>query len=114
MKQQKRSRMHSRRPSRKRRLLMISLARWRARKKFAVRSFPRRSSQTSGNKMKRPKISIIGAGNVGATAAHWIASKEMGDVVLVDLNDGVARGKALDLLQSSPVEGFDLRIQGTG
>jgi malate dehydrogenase len=64
--------------------------------------------------MKRPKISVIGAGNVGATAAHWIATKEMGDVVLVDLNEGVAKGKALDLLECGPVERFDLRITGTG
>jgi malate dehydrogenase len=63
--------------------------------------------------MKRPKITVVGAGNVGATAAHWIAAKELGDVVLVDLNDGVAKGKALDLLESGPVEGFDLRITGT-
>lgn len=63
--------------------------------------------------MKRPKITVVGAGNVGASAAFWIASKEMGDVVLVDLNEGVAKGKALDLLQSGPVEGFDLKIQGT-
>lgn len=64
--------------------------------------------------MKRPKISVIGAGNVGATSAHWIAAKELGDVVLVDLNDGVAKGKALDLLECGPVERFDLRITGTG
>jgi len=64
--------------------------------------------------MKRPKISIIGAGNVGATAAHWIATKELGDVVLVDLNEGTAKGKALDLLECGPVERFDLRITGTG
>jgi malate dehydrogenase len=63
--------------------------------------------------MKRPKITVVGAGNVGATAAHWIAAKEMGDVVLVDVNEGVAKGKALDLLESGPVEGFDLRITGT-
>ena len=55
--------------------------------------------------MKRPKITIVGAGNVGATAAHWIASKELGDVVLVDIMEGIPQGKALDLLQSGPVEG---------
>src|SRR6185437_9729325 len=64
--------------------------------------------------MKRPKITVVGAGFVGSTAAHWIATKELGDVVLVDLNEGAAKGKALDLLESSPVEGFDLRITGTG
>ncbi|MBY0370648.1 malate dehydrogenase [bacterium] len=63
--------------------------------------------------MKRPKITVVGAGNVGATAAHWIATKELADVVLVDLNEGTAQGKALDLLESAPVEGFDLKITGT-
>ena len=63
--------------------------------------------------MSRPKISIIGAGNVGATTAHWIASKELGDVVLLDIVEGMPQGKALDLLESSPVEGFDVDITGT-
>src|SRR3954447_25123982 len=65
--------------------------------------------------MRRAKISIIGAGNVGATAAHWAASKELGDVVLVDIPqvEGMPQGKAMDLMQSSPVEGFDARILGT-
>lgn len=62
--------------------------------------------------MKRPKITVVGAGNVGATAAHWIATKELGDVVLIDVVEGVPQGKALDLLQSGPVEGFDLKITG--
>src|SRR5438874_9343624 len=64
--------------------------------------------------MRRAKISIIGAGNVGATAAHWAASKELGDIVLVDIPqvEGMPQGKALDLFQSSPVEGFDSRITG--
>jgi len=64
--------------------------------------------------MRRAKISIIGAGNVGATAAHWAASKELGDVVLVDVPqvEGMPQGKALDLYQASPVEGFDARIIG--
>ena len=61
----------------------------------------------------RPKISIIGAGFVGSTAAHWIASKELGDVVLVDIIEGVPQGKGLDLLQAGPIEGFDVRIVGT-
>lgn len=61
----------------------------------------------------RPKISIIGAGFVGSTAAHWIASKELGDVVLVDIIEGVPQGKGLDLLQSGPIEGFDVKITGT-
>jgi malate dehydrogenase len=59
-------------------------------------------------------MSIIGAGNVGATAAHWAASKELGDIVLVDIPqvDGMPQGKALDLYESSPIEGFDSRITG--
>ena len=63
--------------------------------------------------MKRAKITIVGAGNVGATAAHWIATKELGDVVLIDVVEGIPQGKALDLFQSGPVEGFDLHITGT-
>lgn len=61
----------------------------------------------------RPKITIVGAGNVGATTAHWVAAKELGDIVLVDIVEGVPQGKALDLLQAGPVEGFDVRIVGT-
>jgi len=65
--------------------------------------------------MRRAKISIVGAGNVGATAAHWAASKELGDIVLVDIPqvEGMPQGKALDLSQAGPVEGFDARIVGT-
>src|SRR5258708_9998655 len=65
--------------------------------------------------MRRAKISIIGAGNVGATAAHWAAAKELGDIVLVDIPqvDGMPQGKALDLFEASPVEGFDAKIIGT-
>lgn len=62
----------------------------------------------------RAKITIIGAGNVGATAAHWAASKEMGDIVLVDIIEGMPQGKALDLLQAGPAEDFDCSILGTG
>ena len=61
--------------------------------------------------MRRPKISVIGAGFVGSTCAHWAASKELGDVVLVDINGEAARGKALDLFESSPVEGFDSKVE---
>ncbi|MFQ3632335.1 malate dehydrogenase, partial [Roseiflexus sp.] len=60
----------------------------------------------------RPKITIIGAGFVGSTSAHWIASKELGDVVLVDIIEGVPQGKGLDLLQAGPIEGFDVKITG--
>ncbi len=62
---------------------------------------------------KRRKITIVGAGFVGATAAHWAASKELGDVVLIDIVEGVPQGKGLDLYEASPVEGFDSRIIGT-
>lgn len=62
---------------------------------------------------KRKKISVIGAGFVGSTCAHWAAAKELGDVVLVDINEGAAKGKALDLFEASPVEAFDSRVIGT-
>jgi malate dehydrogenase len=62
---------------------------------------------------KRKKISVIGAGFVGSTCAHWAAQKELGDVVLLDINEGAAKGKALDLYEASPVEQFDSRIVGT-
>jgi len=64
-------------------------------------------------KHTRKKITVVGAGFVGSTCAHWAAAKELGDVVLVDINEGVAKGKALDLYESSPVEHFDSRITGT-
>ncbi len=63
--------------------------------------------------IKRKKISIVGAGNVGATAAHWAAAKELGDIVLVDIVEGVPQGKGLDLLEAMPVEGSDVSIIGT-
>ena len=65
--------------------------------------------------MARAKISIIGAGNVGATTAHWCAAAELGDIVLVDIPaaDGMPQGKALDLMEASPVMGFDAKITGT-
>ena len=63
--------------------------------------------------MGRKKISIIGAGFVGATAAHWAAEKELGDVVLVDILEGIPQGKALDLFEASPIEGFDARVIGS-
>ena len=65
--------------------------------------------------MKRAKITIVGAGNVGATTAHWCAAAELGDIVLVDIpiTGDMPRGKALDLMQSSPIMGFDSNIVGT-
>jgi malate dehydrogenase len=64
---------------------------------------------------RRAKISVIGAGNVGATCAHWAAAKELGDIVLLEIPDRAdfARGKALDLACCGPIEGFDSRILGT-
>lgn len=62
---------------------------------------------------KRKKIAVIGAGFVGSTCAHWAAQKELGDVVLLDINEGAAKGKALDLFEASPVELFDSRVTGT-
>jgi malate dehydrogenase len=63
--------------------------------------------------MARKKIALIGAGNIGGTLAHLAASKELGDVVLFDVVDGVPQGKALDLSQCGPIEGFDSKITGT-
>ncbi len=62
---------------------------------------------------RRSKVSIVGAGNVGATAAHWAAAKELGDIVLVDIVEGVPQGKSLDLSQAGPIEDFDSRIVGS-
>ena len=65
--------------------------------------------------MRRAKITIIGAGNVGATCAHWCASMELGDIVLLDIpaTEDMPAGKALDLMQSSPIMGFDSNVVGT-
>src|ERR1700741_1120667 len=63
--------------------------------------------------MARKKIALIGAGNIGGTLAHLAAQKELGDVVLFDIVEGVPQGKALDLLQCGPVEGFDVSVKGT-
>src|SRR2546427_12807782 len=61
----------------------------------------------------RRKVTVVGSGNVGATAAHWISSKELADVVLIDIIDGVPQGKGLDLLQAMPIEKRDSYILGT-
>ena len=61
----------------------------------------------------RKKVTIVGAGNVGATAAHWIAAKELADVVLIDVVEGVPQGKALDLLEAMPIEKRDVHVLGT-
>lgn len=61
----------------------------------------------------RKKITIVGSGNVGASTAHWAASKSLGDIVLVDILEGIPQGKALDLYQAAPIEGYDVSIIGT-
>src|SRR6516162_2566024 len=63
--------------------------------------------------MARPRIALIGAGQIGGTLAHLIGTKELGDVVLFDIAEGITQGKALDLIQSSPVAGFDAQFMGT-
>ncbi len=63
--------------------------------------------------MTRAKISIIGAGHVGASAACWAAAKELGDIALIDIVDGLAAGKALDLTQAGPIERYDAKITGS-
>lgn len=65
--------------------------------------------------MRRAKITIVGAGNVGATTAHWCAAAELGDIVLLDVpqTEGMPAGKALDLAQAGPIMGYDARITGT-
>ena len=63
--------------------------------------------------MARNKITVVGAGNVGATAAQLTAQKHLGDVVLVDIVEGVPQGKSLDLVETAPIEGYDCRITGT-
>src|SRR6202050_2328752 len=61
----------------------------------------------------RNKVTIGGSGNVGATAAHWIASKELADVVLIDIVEGVPQGKGLDLLEAMPIAKCDSHVSGT-
>ncbi len=61
----------------------------------------------------RKKVSIVGAGNVGATTAHWIAAKELADIVLVDVVEGVPQGKALDLMEAMPIEKRDVHVIGS-
>jgi malate dehydrogenase len=63
--------------------------------------------------MARGKITVVGGGNVGATCAHWAAAKELADVVLVDIVEGMPQGKALDLMQARPIFGFNVEVVGT-
>ena len=62
--------------------------------------------------MGRPKITVVGAGNVGATCAHWAAARGLADVVLVDVVEGMPQGKALDLMQARPIFGFNVEVVG--
>ncbi|MHB1744213.1 MAG: malate dehydrogenase [Acidobacteriaceae bacterium] len=61
----------------------------------------------------RKKVSIVGAGNTGATCAHWLAAKELADIVLVDVVEGIPQGKALDLMEAMPIEQRDVHITGS-
>ncbi len=62
--------------------------------------------------MARNKIALIGAGQIGGTLAHLVGLKELGDVVMFDIAEGIPQGKSLDLAESSPVEGFDAKHGG--
>ncbi len=62
--------------------------------------------------MARNKLALIGGGNIGGTLAHLAALKELGDVVVFDIVEGLPQGKALDLAQSGPIEGFDAAMTG--
>ncbi|MGH9452892.1 MAG: malate dehydrogenase [Terriglobia bacterium] len=61
----------------------------------------------------RRKVTVVGAGNVGATVAHRLADKQLADVVMIDIVEGIPQGKGLDLLESGPIEGFDVKVRGT-
>ena len=61
----------------------------------------------------RKKIALVGAGNIGGTLAHLIGLKELGDVILIDIADGMTKGKALDLAQSSRIESFNAKMSGS-
>ncbi len=61
----------------------------------------------------RKKVTVIGAGNVGATLAHRLVDKQLADVVLIDILEGIPQGKGLDLLEAGPIEGYDVHIKGT-
>src|ERR1700726_1710463 len=73
---------------------------------------PPRSGSKDRFPMARDKIALIGSGQIGGTLAHLIGLKELGDVVMFDIAEGIPQGKALDLVQSSPVDGFDARFSG--
>ena len=83
----------------------ITLARW-------IKIRPRIYYANNEINMKK-KITLIGAGQIGGTLAHLIALKGLADIVLFDVAEGIAKGKALDIAQSSPVEGFNISLKGT-
>src|SRR5258705_5317554 len=80
-------------------------------------ALPPRETRTDGQQgndlMARPKITVVGAGNVGATVAQYAVEKELGDVVLVDVIEGVPQGKALDLAQAGPIHRYDSMLVGS-
>ena len=63
--------------------------------------------------MERKKVTIVGAGNVGATTAHIAATRDLADLVLIDIVEGLAEGKALDLAEAAPIQSYNCRITGT-
>src|SRR4029078_1812798 len=69
--------------------------------------------KTQGHTMARKKIALIGAGQIGGTLAHLVGLKELGDVVLFDIAEGIPQGKGLDIAESAPVDGFDAKYSGT-
>jgi malate dehydrogenase len=69
--------------------------------------------KSKAGSMGRKKVTVIGAGNVGSSVAHLLALKELADVVMLDIAEGIARGKALDILEASPIEGFNSMVKGT-
>jgi len=78
-----------------------------------LRAAPAGVAANERNEIMRKKVSIVGSGFVGATAAHWVASKELADVVLIDILDGIPQGKGLDLWEAMPIEKRDVQVLGT-
>ena len=78
-----------------------------------MRAAPAGVAANERTEIMRKKVSIVGSGFVGATAAHWVASKELGDVVLIDILDGIPQGKGLDLWEAMPIEKRDVQVLGT-
>ena len=91
---------------------MVRRARWRYGENSAVKDIPGELAK-AGGVMGRPKITVVGAGNVGGTTARRLAERDAYDVVLVDIVEGVPQGKALDISQAGPVCGYRTRVVGT-